>query len=94
MKTLFDLDAIPQKQLVQNTRQALRYYVYGEFEGRVFVYWKGHDNGGREGYFLDEYPRRKPHFWKTYAGAARFAADTNGGSKVGVWARKDSDNER
>lgn len=87
MNTLFDLDTIPTKTETAPTPKPItRYYVYGEFEGRQYVYWKGHDNGGAEGYFLDEYPRRVPHLYKTYAGAKRFADGCNNG-KVGVWKR-------
>lgn len=91
MNTLFDLATIPQKPVEEALpQQTKRFYVYGEFEGgRIFVYWKGHDNGGREGFFLDEYPRRKPHLWKTYAGAVRFAETQTKGGKVGVWQPKD-----
>lgn len=89
MNTLFDLDALPTKpEPTPTAKPVTRYYVYGEFDGRQFVYWKGHDNGEPEGYFLDEYPRRVPHLYKTLQGAKRFADSNTKGGKVGVWEVK------
>lgn len=89
--TLFDLSTLPQKQEAPKPApDPTRYYVYGEKDGRQYVYWKGHDNGNDEWYWLDEEPRRVPHLFKTYKGALRTAQRVARGAKVGTWKGRKS----